>query len=35
VNYLCAVLAALFAFTVLAHPTEARIEPAPAAWSHR
>lgn len=34
-SYLCAVLAFLFAFLVLAQGAEVRIEPVPAAWSSR
>jgi hypothetical protein len=32
---ICAALAFLFALAVFAQPVEARIEPVPAAWSHR
>lgn len=31
----CAALAFLFAFVVLAPPAQVRVEPAPAAWSSR
>jgi hypothetical protein len=34
-SYLCAALAALFAYCVLAQPVEARIETAPVMWSSR
>lgn len=34
-SYLCAALAFLFAFVVLAPHAQVHVEPAPAAWSSR